>query len=124
MRNYGKIAASIIFVTGIMSAIASATFAYSSGPPDGRTGSPADSLQTCNDTGCHNNYALNSGSAAFSISAPSTYTLGEVLSITVSFSNSTTANPTFAIRGEKRLFLGMNRHETIDFKGMDIQKGL
>jgi hypothetical protein len=34
------------------------------------------------------------------------------------------ANPTFAIRGENRLFLGMNRLETLDFKGMDFQKGL
>ncbi len=33
-------------------------------------------------------------------------------------------SPTFAIRGEKRLFLGMNRHETLDFKGVDIQNGL
>jgi len=33
-------------------------------------------------------------------------------------------NLTFAIRGEKRLFLGMNRLETLDFKGMDFQKGL
>lgn len=33
-------------------------------------------------------------------------------------------SPTFAIRGEKRLFLGMNRHKTLDFKGVDIQNGL
>jgi len=30
----------------------------------------------------------------------------------------TCINPTFAIRGEKRLFLGMNRPETLDFKGV------
>ena len=40
MRNYGKIAACFIFVTGIMGVLASTIFAYSSGPPDGRTGSP------------------------------------------------------------------------------------
>src|SRR3990172_4129204 len=97
MRNYCKIAASFVFVAGIMSAIESATFAYTNGPPDGRTGSPADGLKTCNDRGCHNNYALNSGSAAFSISAPSTYTLGEVLSITVSFSNSGTSKHGFEL---------------------------
>lgn len=97
MRNYGKIVACFIFVAGIVGISASTIFAYSGGPPDGRTGSPADSSKTCNDTGCHNNYALNEGSAAFSISAPSTYTLGEVLSITVSFSNSTTAKHGFEL---------------------------
>ena len=35
-----------------------------------------------------------------------------------------TFNPTFAIRGEKRLFLGMKRPETLDFKGVNFQKGL
>jgi len=97
MKNHFKIAACFIFVAGIVGISASAIFGYSSGPPDGRTGSPADNLQTCNDTGCHNNYALNSGSAAFSISAPITYTLGEVLSITVSFSNSSTAKHGFEL---------------------------
>ena len=33
-------------------------------------------------------------------------------------------SPTFAIRGEKRLFLGMKRPETLDFKGVNFQKGL
>jgi hypothetical protein len=33
------------------------------------------------------------------------------------------ANPTFAIRGEKRLFLGMNRHETLDFKPVLVKTG-
>ena len=31
---------------------------------------------------------------------------------------STSLSPTFAIRGEKRLFLGMNLPETLDFKGV------
>ena len=34
------------------------------------------------------------------------------------------ANPTFAIRGEKRLFLGMHRPVTLDFKGVNFQNGL
>ena len=97
MKNHFKITACIVFVAGIVGISASTIFGYSSGPPDGRTGSPADSSKTCNDTGCHNNYALNSGSAAFSFSAPSTYTLGEVLSITVSFSNSSTAKHGFEL---------------------------
>jgi len=33
-------------------------------------------------------------------------------------------SPTFAIRAEKRLFLGMNRPASLDFQGMDFQNGL
>ena len=48
--------------------------------------------------GCHTSYTLNSGSAAFSISAPSSYTSGETLNIIVSFgSNSTTAKHGFEL---------------------------
>lgn len=36
----------------------------------------------------------------------------------------TMPNPTFAIRAEKRLFLGMNRPASLDFQGMDFQNGL
>ena len=97
MRNYCKIAACFIFVAGIMGISASTIFGYSGGPPDGRTGSPADNLQTCNDTGCHNNYESNSGSAVFSISAPGSYTSGETLNMIVSFGSSTTAKHGFEL---------------------------
>lgn len=97
MKNHFKIAAYFVFVAGIVSISASTLFAYSGGPPDGRTGSPADSLQTCNDTGCHNNYALNSGSAAFSVSAPGSYTPGEILSVSIAFGNSSTAKHGFEL---------------------------
>ncbi len=97
MKNHFKITACIVFVAGIVGISASTIFGYSSGPPDGRTGSPADSSKTCNDTGCHNTYALNSRSETFSVSAPSSYTLGEVLNITVSFSNSNTAKHGFEL---------------------------
>jgi hypothetical protein len=33
-------------------------------------------------------------------------------------------NPTFAIRAKKRLFLGINRQETLDFQGVNFQNGL
>ena len=33
-------------------------------------------------------------------------------------------NPTFAIRTEKRSFLGINSLETLDFTGVDFQNGL
>ena len=97
MKNHFKIAAYFVFVAGIVGVSASTIFGYSSGPPDGRTGSPADSLQTCNDIGCHNNYALNLGSAAFSLSARSSYTLGETLSISISFGNSSTLKHGFEL---------------------------
>ena len=97
MRNCFKMAVYVVLVIGIMGIGVSTLFAYSSGPPDGRTGSPADSLQTCNDTGCHNNYALNSGSAAFSVSAPGSYTPGEILSVSIAFGNSSTAKNGFEL---------------------------
>jgi hypothetical protein len=87
----------VVLVTGIMGIGVSALFAYSGGPPDGRTGSPADNLLTCNDAGCHNNYDLNSGSAAFSVSAPGSYTPGETLSISISFGNSSAAKHGFEL---------------------------
>lgn len=114
MKNHFKITACIVFVAGIVGISASTIFGYSSGPPDGRTGSPADGLKTCNDIGCHNNYVLNSGSAAFSFSAPSTYTLGEVLSITVSFSNSSTAKHGFELSA-----LGTNNNHVGTFSSVD-----
>lgn len=95
MRNYCKIAACFVFVAGIVGMIVSPVFAYTNGPPDGRTGSPVDG-KTCNDD-CHTSYTLNSGTAAFSISAPSSYTAGETLSITVSFSNSSTTKHGFEL---------------------------
>ena len=95
MKNHFKIAACLVFVAGIVSMIVSPVFAYTNGPPDGRTGSPVDG-KTCNDD-CHTSYTLNSGPAAFSISAPSSYTSGETLSITVSFSNSNTTKHGFEL---------------------------
>src|SRR3989304_6087144 len=72
-------------------------FAYSGGPPVGFTGSPDDGFRSCNVAECHNSFALNSGNAVFSVSAPSNYTLGEVVSITVSFNNSDTQKHGFEL---------------------------
>lgn len=94
MRTY-FIAACLAFIIGIMSASMKTTFAYSNGPPDGRTGSPVDG-KTCNDD-CHTSYPLNSGTAAFSISAPTSYTAGETINITVSFNNSNTTKHGFEL---------------------------
>ena len=97
MKNYFKIAAYFVLIAGVMGISASAIFAFSSGPPDGRTGSPADNSKTCNDTGCHNNFTLNSGKATFSISAPENYTLGEVVPISISFGNTSTSKHGFEL---------------------------
>ena len=43
MKNYFKIAACFFFVTGIFGISVGTILANSGGPPDGRTGSPADS---------------------------------------------------------------------------------
>ena len=97
MKYYFKIAAYFVFVAVVMGIRVSTIFALSSGPADGRTGSPADGLKTCKDTGCHNSFTLNSGPATFSISAADNYTLGEVVPVTISFSNSKTAKHGFEL---------------------------
>ena len=53
--------------------------AYSSGPPDGKTGAPGEG--TCHD--CHNSFPLNSGNGGLTITAPSEYSSGETYQITV-----------------------------------------
>ena len=73
-----------------------AAYSYSAGPPDGHTGSPKDNL-TCATAGCHDSFPLNSGSAKFSISVPPTYTPGEEVNITVSFSDSSSAKHGFQL---------------------------
>ena len=95
MRNSVKMAACFVFFVGIMGVLVNTVFAWSAGPPDGRTGSPVDG-KTCNDD-CHTSYTLNSGTAVFSISAPASYTSGETLDMTVSFSSSTGAKHGFEL---------------------------
>src|SRR5574337_881358 len=97
MKNYFRIFICFVFVSWIMGISVSTIFAFSGGPLNGRTGSPADDFKTCKDIGCHNSFALNSGKAAFSISAPDNYTSGEVVPITVSFNNSNTAKHGFEL---------------------------
>lgn len=94
MRSYYRIAASFVFVAGMMSAIASATFAFTNGPYDGYTNSPVDK-KVC--TQCHNSYELNKGKATFTVTAPSTYTVGDTLSITVAFGSSSTTKHGFEL---------------------------
>jgi len=58
--------------------------AYSSGPPDQRTGAPGE--LTCQD-GCHNSFPLNSGDGSLSISGPALYEPNMTYTITVTVSD-------------------------------------
>ncbi len=94
MRNYIKL---LVPVVGALCISVSTVFAFSSGPPDERTGSPADNFKTCNDVGCHDSHNVDSGSAGFTISAPATYTQGEVVNVNISFNDSGTAKHGFEL---------------------------
>lgn len=84
-------------VCGFFYSYSNKLFAYSIGPPDGRTGSSADNYKTCYDAGCHNSHTLNSGNAKFSVSTPPRYSQGEILTIRVSFHNSSGAKHGFEL---------------------------
>ena len=90
-------------------------FASSFFPPNGRTGSPADGFRTCNSTECHNSFGLNTGSANFSISAQSNYTLGEVVTVTVSFSDSSTSMHGFELSALDANNNPVGSFSTVDF---------
>ncbi len=72
---------------------------FLSGPIAGRTGAPNDICDglTCSVTPCHDTYGLNTGTATFSVSAPSSYEKGETVDIRVSFQNSTASLHGFEI---------------------------
>lgn len=97
MKSYFRNFTGFVFILWMIGISVSTIFAYSGGPPNGRTGSPADDFKTCKDIGCHNTFALNSGKATFSISVPDNYTLGEVVPVTISFNNSNTAKHGFEL---------------------------
>lgn len=60
-------------------------FAYSSGPDPGVNG--VVSGTTCNQSGCHNSFTLNSGTGSVSIGGlPSTWTAGQTYALTVTVS--------------------------------------
>src|SRR3989304_4380027 len=90
-----------LFALCVMGIIVMPIFAYSGGAPLGNpyfyVGARHDNFKTCNIAECHNSFVLNSGTATFSISAPSNYTLGEVVNITVSFNNSETPKHGFQL---------------------------
>jgi len=97
MKRSLKIVAYCLFLVMTMGVYVNAVYAFSAGPPDGRTGSPADNFLTCNASGCHETFELNEGDATFSISAPDTFSLGETINVTVSFENSDTERHGFQL---------------------------
>jgi len=57
--------------------------AFSSGPPDGRTGGPGESNCT---VACHSSFALNSGPGTLVLTAPPNYSPNDTLTISVALS--------------------------------------
>ena len=69
-------------------------YGFLSGPIVGRTGAHDDICgdRSCNNPPvCHGDFNVNSGTAAFFITTPPNYVLGETIEVTVSFSNSGSA---------------------------------
>lgn len=60
-------------------------WANSGGPIDGVTGAPAEN--TCAQSLCHNSFALNSGNGGLSIVAPTNYSGGDTLDLSVSLND-------------------------------------
>jgi hypothetical protein len=67
----------------IVTAIPSVAMAYSSGPPDAKTGAPGEG--TCHD--CHASFPLNSGNGTLSIDGPASYEAGHTYQISVHLSD-------------------------------------
>ncbi len=63
--------------------IPAAAMAYSSGPPDGKTGAPGES----NCTDCHSTFPVNSGNGTLTISGPAQYSPNTTYAITVQLSD-------------------------------------
>ena len=61
-------------------------FAFSAGPPDGRTGAPNE--LTCATAGCHLGKSLNSSGGSLVLTVPETYTPGMVYDIIVELTRS------------------------------------
>jgi len=68
----------------ILMLIPAISLAYSSGPPDQRTGAPGE--LTCQNS-CHSTFPLNSGDGSLSVSGPNLYEPGMTYTITVEISD-------------------------------------
>lgn len=81
-KSVSYLAVFVLSVFGTGSLCMSNLYAWSAGPIAYVTGAPGDN-GACNM--CHNSFALNSGSAKFSIKAPATCVPGTSIRATVSF---------------------------------------
>lgn len=63
----------------MVAVIPTMAFAYSSGPPDQKTGAPGEG--TCHD--CHTSFPLNSGNGSFTIEGPASFEAGHVYQLSV-----------------------------------------
>ncbi len=86
MKILEKITFCFTLTIALYCLLTNTVLAWSSGPPAYRTGAP-DDKGTCNTDDCHNSFPVNSGSAQFSITAPTLYTPGKAVKVKVSFSN-------------------------------------
>lgn len=127
MESYWKKGVCFLLVLGVMGGNVRAVSAFSIGPPNGRTGSPADNFLTCRD-GCHDSFALNAGAAEFSLSLPAEYSPGETVNVTVFFTQSNTARHGFELSAldasnkHAGTFLSVdNKTQTDDGKGNYIK---
>ncbi len=112
MKRFWSILSCFFIGCGIFSWYSNVTLAYTFGPPDGYTGSPADNSKTCRE--CHDTFPVNKGTATFSIHAPGSYTPGEVLNITVSFLNATASKYGFELSA-----LDANSNNAGTFRAVD-----
>ncbi|MCF6149120.1 MAG: hypothetical protein E3K37_10730 [Candidatus Kuenenia sp.] len=82
----------ILYVIFVIFLLWNPAYGFLSGPIAGRTGAPDDicGSKSCDDPPvCHGSFSINSRTAAFFITTPPNYVLGETIEVTVSFSNST-----------------------------------
>ena len=88
-----------LFIIFLLILYGNTAYGFLAGPIAGRTGAPNDICNgfTCNITPCHYSYGLNTGKAAFSITAPSAYEKGKTTNIVVKFANSDTSLHGFEI---------------------------
>jgi hypothetical protein len=86
--GWGKSLAALVAGAGLcmasLLAVAPCASAYSTGPPNAKTGAPGEG--TCHE--CHNSFPLNSGPGSVAITAPSTYAANQTYQITVTVTQS------------------------------------
>ena len=88
-----RLATLLVLAAVIFGPVSYVTPATTGGPPSGFTNAPREG----NCTSCHGGFALNSGTAVFSISAPVSYAPGTAQPIGVAFTNSASTKHGFEI---------------------------